>query len=813
MNGLPKLIAIIAICCLVFPHVTQGAEERTGRDPARTRSLAARDGAGDEPQEPGALHPLVQRFTDRQRMSDSALANRAAGLLARAAREDGDDAIMSLTRVLGLGLDAGDGHDKLLAEVYERLGNLYAGTPDKQLDFYAAALQITPRPADRARLRQRIEDLGGDVFALAALPRGPVGSPRDSGPDDSCDGAVPVTLDHSEVMSIQPSGDHNWRSFDVPGPNAWSVRIETISDEPPFIDDTDLTLWTGCENGTPGVMQAFDDDGGEGFMSLLEIDCLPPGAYYVQVGGYFDLLTPDNFTLEIAVTDSCVLPSPDGYEPDDDRAAAAAIGLPTSLPAHANGWGRAKKEIQGRSIFPGGDVDFASFRITGNELVRVATAGEFPTVFNGFHASEPQDNPDTYVELHYGTEPRYLGGWCNDFSSGSLTHECMTDEDCEGLIVVPLPGLPDCIPWYLAALCDPEPCPVPGPLAHNEDRNPGGDLGSELAICLPRGDGQTTSASAGGDWLVRVSSSPYDPAAIFDYELQVKNEVVCDFEVEPNQDFAQANPLEPGDTVHGIYDKSAHAYYEADADLYSFDVDGLAAVWFETDGYDSYAVDTALELYVGPDDAGDYFFAGDMNDDGGPGWLSRLELVLIPANELLENTVADADYYLNVTSWWLNFNYPYTLRSGETTLWGHEAEPNDAAGLANPVGPGDTVTGSIAPACDFDSFTLTLDEPGYVVVATSGSGDTALQLETAQGDRLACDDDGGPSFGSTIQGCLPAGDYIVRLRAYSGYSTLDYQLSVEAAPGCLPTAPPSLLADGLYRCDDYPGGEFDTCPN
>ena len=46
--------------------------------------------------------------------------------------------------------------------------------------------------------------------------------------DDTCDAAVSVALDHSEVMSISSAGDHNWRSFTLTESSA--VRIETISD-------------------------------------------------------------------------------------------------------------------------------------------------------------------------------------------------------------------------------------------------------------------------------------------------------------------------------------------------------------------------------------------------------------------------------------------------------------------------------------------------------------------------------------------------------------------------------------------------------
>ena len=119
--------------------------------------------------------------------------------------------------------------------------------------------------------------------------------------DDTCDQAVPVNLPHSEVMSIAFPGDHNWRRFNLS--EATFVSIETLSGDP--TDDTDLTLYGGCIAGTPDTLIAFDDDGGQGTLSLIE-GCLSPGDYWLQVGGFFDIATPDDFTLELSSAGGCV---------------------------------------------------------------------------------------------------------------------------------------------------------------------------------------------------------------------------------------------------------------------------------------------------------------------------------------------------------------------------------------------------------------------------------------------------------------------------------------------------------------------------
>jgi hypothetical protein len=726
-------------------------------------------------------------------------AGKAAAMLNRAVHQNSNEAVSTLMQILELDLEASAKNEKLLAEVYNRLGDLYEGTAAKQVHWYGLAMQYTPDPGVRAWLGERITALGGESFATP--------STREVG-YDSCDTAAPISLDFSTTLSIIAPGDHDWFRFDVNASGGNNeIVVETISDEP--WDDTDLKLWRGCSGGVPQELLYVDDDGGENYMSLIETGCLPFGTYYVEVGGWWDLVTPDNFTLDVSVADTCHLPSPDGYEPDDTPEQAYEIGLPTSLPMHGNGWGRSRNEIQDRSIAPEGDVDFAKFSITGNELVRIATAGTFPTFFNDFAQSDPEHNPDTNIELWYGETPNY-GGYCNNFSGG-FPDFCYTNEDCVGLVVDPLPSFPDCISiWQFILPIIPWPPNWTDVLARNDDRNPGaGDLGSELLVCLPRADRNTPSASAAGDWLVRISA--YSDTDIFDYQLMVKNEVRCEFEVEPNNSFETANPLfgNQNTEIHGFYDFSASGLTQ-DADLFYFDVDEETALHFETDGYDSYAVDTALELFVGPNDYGDYFFTGVSNDDC-IDWLSCLDVILPPADDLLGTTVSDASYFINVTSWWFNLNFPYTLRVNVVQQPKVEAEPNDSCATGNAIGSCDSATGTFSPSCDFDTWSLTLDEPSYVVLETDGAGDTAMMLLSGEAANLACDDDGGPALGSRIEGCLQPGDYHVRLRPYGYWMEFDYELSYTATPGCLPTDPPDMTYDGMFRC--AAGGGFDTCPN
>lgn len=804
------LLAVSVCLALAFTPLMADRADRTA-DRSKTAVRGADDGDSTVISDVLVRHPFQVRHAE-----DIASTHRAESLIAVSAGLEGDAAIGALMQAVTMGAS-----EKALAEAYTRLGDLYADAPSKAVHMYGQAIQYASEPAQRARLQSRINDLGGNVFDMA-MTNNQTASTRDAGPDDFCDGAVAITLPWSEVMSVTPAGDANFRSFDVTGPDGVYVRIETISQNPPYFDDTDLTLWGGCDEGAATGQLYFNDDGGEGFMSLIETDCLGPGTYYIEVGGFFDISVVFDFTLDVQVTGTCVLPSPDSYEPDDDRNDATAIGYTTSIPTHANGWGRAKKEIQDHSIFPSFDWDHVALTLNKNEFVNMGTAIQFPTFFNDFESIPGGTNIDSYLELLYGVEPNY-GGFCNEPDAG-FPNWCLSDADCTDLIGDPIPDFPPCIPIYFFTFSGSFVFFTENPLAYNED-NSFSDWASSLQLCLPRTAPGGPLPNVTEDWIVRTMSSPaYDPAGTFLYQVQVKNEYGCNFETEPNNDFPLANPIVLGETYHGFIQDSevwgppGPDFYRHDPDLFSFDVDDELLVEFETTGYDLYNVDTGLELYVGPDDFGDYYFTGLQNDDF-IGWWSYLGAILPPADALLGNMYADADYILNVTTFYLNPNFPYTLFTSVSEPPTFEAEPNNDCLTANGVNLGDTILGGL-DVCDYDSFTFSLTADTYVVMETGGgSGDTAMLLTNAAGDYLGCDDDGAAtSLWSKIEGCLPAGDYCVQIRPYSSFSGVSsYEMSFADNGACAATDPPATIYDELYRCDGSgyasPMDEFLTCPN
>ena len=730
---------------------------------------------------------------------------RAAGLISQAAQSEGSAAISLLLQAVSMDLEQNAENEKLLSEAYARLGDLYQGSSTKQVHWYSLAMQYTPDPAARAQLERQVSTLGGDAFAFAITGAPTAPSTRTVGYADTCADAVAVVLDYSAVLTIDNFSviDHDWFSFDVAGPDGAIVEIATNSTDI-YGDDTDLELWDGC----PGSLLASDDDGGPGFLSFINTGCLAPGTYYVAVGGWLDWASPDNFDFTMTMVDSCVLPSPDGYEPDSIRPLANPIGHPTAIPLHANGWGRAKKEIQDHNVFPSGDPDYVSFVTNKNMWVTMETRGVFPTFFNDFVGTTGYTNPDTYIQLMYGNEPNY-GGLCNEPDIG-FGPWCFTDADCPDLIN-PMPGFPDCIPMQNFTVGGAPYWFWENALAWDDLMGEG--FSSKLQICLPRGDHQTTSGTASGGWLLKVW--PYYLGDLFDYQVMVKNEANCAFEVEPNDDFGYDTPMTLGVPMSGITDQSNYGPNGADIDLYSFDVgaDG-AEVLLETTGFDGYAVDNAMELYVGPDDYGYYYFTGVSNDDCYL-WFSCLDVILPQADDLLGNMDADANYILNVTTWWLNKNMPYTLLSAELAIPDMEAEPNDTCATANDIDTGD-ILGNIHDYylmgyCDYDSFHLEVTADTLVTFETDGGIDSTIALYDGAGGYLGCDDDSGYSLGSMMMGCLPADDYCLQVRTYGYWTTGNYALTVTDGGTCSPTNPVYLGELGL-RCD---GGqaEFEICPN
>jgi hypothetical protein len=296
------------------------------------------------------------------------------------------------------------------------------------------------------------------------------------------------------------------------------------------------------------------------------------------------------------------------------------------------------------------------------------------------------------------------------------------------------------------------------------DDKPNGDATSQLRFCLPP-----------GDWFVPVL--PFFGDEEFYYDMLVDVEGACLFEDEPNGSCALANAITTGEIWNGLHAPGGLTFED---DWFSFTIEETANVTIETDGYDDFDVDTYLELY---DSCGGALLAAD--DDGGPGFLSKIDVVLEPGTYYLRNRLSPIAFATGVT-------YPYSLTVTLSEPPAMEMEPNDNCGEANPAAFGDSIQGSISPAGDQDYFLLTMPEDGLVEIETNGpSGDTVLNIASTDGStQIGCDDDDGDGLFSKWSCCLPAGSYCVGVKDYGNNSTIaTYNIDFRDLGTCAPGDP------------------------
>lgn len=130
--------------------------------------------------------------------------------------------------------------------------------------------------------------LSANAHALLLIneeePNNSFATAQDVGPHD---GDIDIT------GSILPSGDEDF--FRFYGTAGDEVTLRTV--DPNNLEygfDTDLTFWDPNQD-----FLAFDDDGGPYFASLINYTLPVSGYYFVEVGGFFDIITVEEYILEI----------------------------------------------------------------------------------------------------------------------------------------------------------------------------------------------------------------------------------------------------------------------------------------------------------------------------------------------------------------------------------------------------------------------------------------------------------------------------------------------------------------------------------
>lgn len=187
-------------------------------------------------------------------------------------------------------------------------------------------------------------------------------------------------------------------------------------------------------------------------------------------------------------------------------------------------------------------------------------------------------------------------------------------------------------------------------------------------------------------------------------------------------------------------------------DHYHFDVTAFSTLTIETSG----ASDTVISLF-GPDNQTNQIA---FDDDGGNNF-----------NSLINQSLPVGRYFVSVRLFnsSLTGNYRIAVSSAAVDAIVPEIQVNGSAVAANITNPG-----------EIDIFSFTAPAHGSYTIETTGSTDTYMNLfgPNSQTRGIAENDDSGEFRNSRIQLQLVAGEYFVRIRHYSEFSTGAYQIQV-----------------------------------
>jgi len=142
---------------------------------------------------------------------------------------------------------------------------------------------------------------------------------------------------------------------------------------------------------------------------------------------------------------------------------------------------------------------------------------------------------------------------------------------------------------------------------------------------------------------------------------------------------------------------------------------------------------------------------------------------------------------------------------------GDRYEPDDTPALAKPIQCGASQRRQLEPAGDQDWMILSVGQHSSVTLSTFGSsGDPTMELfDASTGLSLEYSDDVLGAFPRISRSCglnaLPAGDYYIRMRGYSGSVVPDYTIEVSCVPCGIPnpTLTPTPGPDA-FEPDDSP---------
>jgi hypothetical protein len=190
-----------------------------------------------------------------------------------------------------------------------------------------------------------------------------------------------------------------------------------------------------------------------------------------------------------------------------------------------------------------------------------------------------------------------------------------------------------------------------------------------------------------------------------------------------------------------------------DADWFSFTPESAGLMVAETDG----ETDTVLELYR------DNSLLR-ANDDVENNPNARIEYFVDPGIRYILK--AEGVRLAGASE---NDRGPYRFRISLEPQPDDTAEPNDTLKQATPIGIGERVTGYFLTPEDVDWYTVTAPGAGRLMVNTSGTMDTLLEVYDKREELIANDDDSGYQGNAKLVAGIPdAGPVYIRVNSYQG---------------------------------------------
>ncbi|MDQ3655802.1 MAG: hypothetical protein M3457_12065, partial [Chloroflexota bacterium] len=243
-----------------------------------------------------------------------------------------------------------------------------------------------------------------------------------------------------------------------------------------------------------------------------------------------------------------------------------------------------------------------------------------------------------------------------------------------------------------------------------------------------------------GDYTLRVSGAP-DAADPYVLRVDVTGEAIAGFEAEPNDAIERASPLAPD----GEGFMSSGRLQGAENDTFRFTVSGEPQLWsIEAEGPGVGGVSqldaVGRPLATAPPDAGK---------------ATIFDAFLLPGDHGVLVNGTGGDYTVRVTP----LGPPDPL---------FEREPNDSFDRSQPLLLLEERAGRLATTTDIDAYRFSLQNDTYLELALDAPADGLFKI-TLDSDAtgIVALDSPNPGDALSWNGLLPAGDYAIRINAYT----------------------------------------------